>query len=126
MLRLLCCLLPLLCALAAGAQVPNQSSSAGVSSSTSGSTSGHVSADPNVNRPFGSELPIVDANFSHRQMIARREERKKRMVDNADRLLMMTRDLQTELQSREANPADAKRLDDIAKLARSVRDQMRQ
>lgn len=48
------------------------------------------------------------------------------MVENAARLLVLTRDLQADLQSREANEADAKRLDEIAKLARTVRDQMRQ
>lgn len=128
MLRIHRCLSLLLCAggLAAGAQVPNQSPNAGTGSSTSNSTSGRVGADPNGTRPFGTELPSMDANFYHRQMVARREDMKKRMVDNAARLLTMTRDLQTDLQSREPVAADAKRLDDIAKLARSVRDQMRQ
>ncbi len=59
-------------------------------------------------------------------MVARREDLKRRMVENAARLLVLTRDLQADLQSREANEADAKRLDEIAKLARTVRDQMRQ
>ncbi|MGI4757787.1 MAG: hypothetical protein ACRYGF_13160 [Janthinobacterium lividum] len=48
------------------------------------------------------------------------------MVDNTARLLLLTRDLQADLQGREPTEADARRLDEIAKLARTVRDEMRQ
>lgn len=122
MLRIEHCLCVLLCAsgLSAGAQISNS----GTTPATT--ASGRASADPNGNHSLGSELPSMDPNFFHRQMVARREEMKRRMVDGAARLLLLTRDLQTDLQSREATDADAKRLDEIAKLARSVRDQMRQ
>jgi hypothetical protein len=63
---------------------------------------------------------------SRRREAARKLERKKRMVDSANRLLELTQQLRVELQSREAGPADAKRLDEIAKLARTVKDQMRE
>lgn len=81
---------------------------------------------PHASYSTGNDFPAFDPNFSHRQMVARREEVKKRMSENAARLLSLTRGLQADLQSRPANEADGKRLDEIAKLARSVRDQMRQ
>lgn len=131
MVRMLYCvrrsLLMLLCAalLAAPArsQVSTYPSGAGA---TSGTAANGRSVDQNVNRSTDSNFPMLDPNFAHRQMVARREEAKRRMVDSAARLLMLTQDLQTDLQSRAPNEADAKRLDEIAKLARSVRDQMRQ
>ena len=61
----------------------------------------------------------------HRREDARKLERKKRMVDNANRLLQLTEQLRAELAAREATPEDAKRLDEIARLARAVKDQMR-
>ncbi|SEB38460.1 hypothetical protein [Terriglobus roseus] len=61
----------------------------------------------------------------YRRDAARKLERKKRMVDSANRLLQLTQQLKTELATREATADDAKRLDEIAKLARLVKDQMR-
>lgn len=95
-------------------------------SSSSSSSGRNTGANPNSTRTLGTDFPTFDPNFSHRQMVARREDLKKHMVDNAARLLMLARDLQADLQSREPTEADAKRLEEIAKLARTVRDQMRQ
>jgi hypothetical protein len=61
----------------------------------------------------------------YRRDAARKLERKKRMVDSANRLLQLTQQLRAELATREATPDDAKRLDEIARLARLVKDQMR-
>ena len=72
----------------------------------------------------------MEPNFARetlqRREAARKVERKKRMVDSANRLLELTQQLRAELATREATPADEKRLDEIAKLARSVKDQMRE
>ena len=67
-----------------------------------------------------------DPDLRHRMMTARRTELKKHMSDNADRLLHLTRELEADLQQHEPTPADAKRLDEIAKLAHAVREQMKQ
>ena len=90
-------------------------------------TNGRSTSDPSGMRTPGMDFPpMLDPNFTHRQLIARREEAKKRMSENASRLLTLTRSLQADLQGREATEEDAKRLDEIAKLAHTVRDQMRQ
>ena len=68
----------------------------------------------------------ADPDLRHRMLTARRNEMKKHMSENAQRLLDLTRELETDLQQHEPTAADSKRLDDIAKLARAVRDQMRQ
>lgn len=77
----------------------------------------------------GSALPdMEDADhevFAKKMLEARKVERKKRMVDTANRLLVLTEQLQTDLRGREATPDDQKRLDEIARLARVVKDQMR-
>ncbi len=118
------CLIVVCMAGRAGAQTGNSSSQSGTGYPLG--TSSRALSSPSVNRTLGGEFPSVDPNFSHRQLVARREDLKKRMVENAARLLTLTHDLQTDLQSREATEADARRLDDIAKLARTIRDQMRQ
>ena len=79
------------------------------------------------NSTSSSDFPMThDPNLAHRQMISRRDEMRRRMVENATRIVALTRQLQTELQSREPTADDSKRLDEIAKLARNVRYQMRQ
>ena len=114
----------LLCAsVRARPQTTTYPSGAGTSTSTGINRS--VGVNP-YSRPSAADFPTLDPNFSHRQLVARREDLKKHMVDNAARLLMLTHDLQTELQSRPPTESDGKRLDEIAKLARTVRDQMRQ
>ncbi|AFL88283.1 hypothetical protein Terro_2363 [Terriglobus roseus DSM 18391] len=83
-------------------------------------------------RPGNSTYPLdssVSPDFP-KEIVTRREaarklERKRRMVDSANRLLELTEQLRAQLATREATPEDAKRLDDIARLARSVKDQMR-
>jgi hypothetical protein len=72
-----------------------------------------------------SMSPDFARETSLRRERARKEERKKRMVDNANRLLELTRQLRAELATRETVPDDARRLDEIARLARLVKDQMR-
>ena len=57
---------------------------------------------------------------------ARRDDMKRRMEQNATRLLQLTAELRNDLQTREPTEADGKRLDEIAKLAHSVREQMKQ
>lgn len=104
------------------AQTNYPTGSTSSSSSSTHSTSGYPSP---LTRSYGDEV-AVDPNFSHRQLVARREELKRRMVDTAARILMLTHDLETELETREPVEADAKRLDEIAKLARAVRDGMKQ
>ena len=68
----------------------------------------------------------VDPDFRHRMLVSRREEMKRHMMENASRLLELSKQLDSDLQGHEPTQADVKRLDDIAKLARTVRDQMRQ
>ena len=91
-----------------------------------GSTNGRLGNPGAANGHFDLGFPGSDPNFSHRQLTARREELHKRMVENASHLLALARELQEDLQSHGATESDGKRLDDIAKLARAVRDGMRQ
>lgn len=67
----------------------------------------------------------LDPTLVHRRDEIRKLDRKKRMVDSANRLLALTQQLRADLQGREATPEDQKRLDEIARLARQVKDQMR-
>lgn len=67
----------------------------------------------------------LDPSMVHRRDETRKLDRKKRMVDSANRLLALTQQLRADLQGREATPEDQKRLDEIARLARQVKDQMR-
>ena len=71
-------------------------------------------------------IPSYDPNLLHRQFVARRQEAHNRMLDNATKLLALTRELQESVRLHELTAGDARSLDDIAKLARAVRDQMRQ
>jgi hypothetical protein len=68
----------------------------------------------------GMDSPEIQARIQN----ARRNDQRKRLVDNANRLVDMTRQLRRELQTRPANAEDEKRLDEISRLARSVKDQM--
>jgi hypothetical protein len=77
----------------------------------------------------GPDIPDFDNGAHGRAMLARREEarkieRHKRMVDSANRLLQMTQQFQADVKDRPLTPDDERRLDEIAKLARSVKDQM--
>jgi hypothetical protein len=67
----------------------------------------------------------LDPSMIRRREEARKLERKKRMVDSANRLLVLSQQLQADLKGREATPEDQAKLDEIAKLARQVKDQMR-
>jgi hypothetical protein len=67
----------------------------------------------------------LDPSVIHRREETRKMERKKRMVDSANRLLVLSQQLQADLKGREATPEDQKKLDEIARLARQVKDQMR-
>lgn len=67
----------------------------------------------------------IDPGIVHRREEARKLDRKKRMVDSANRLLLLSQQLQADLKGREFTPDDQKKLDEIAKLARQVKDQMR-
>lgn len=81
---------------------------------------------PNANASGFPDFDSPDHEvFAKKMLEARKLERKKRMVDTANRLLVLTKQLQTDLHGREATPDDQKRLDEIARLARVVKDQMR-
>lgn len=104
--------------------LPSQQSSSGSSTSSNRSNTPNIYAGSGLGTGIG--FPSYDPNLSHRQQVARREELHRKMLENATRLLSLTRELQDDLHQHEANDADAKRLDDIGRLARMVRDQMRQ
>lgn len=93
--------------------------------SSNGANSGSLGNAHTYDRP-DSILGGYDPSLSHRQFVARRQEAHNRMVDNANRLLMLTRELQESVHLHEPTASDARSLDDIAKLARAVRDGMRQ
>ena len=70
-------------------------------------------------------VPDLDPSVIHRQEEARKLDRKRRMVDSANRLLALSQQLQADLKGREATLDDQKKLDEITRLARQVKDQMR-
>ncbi len=113
----------LLCGCAPGQPGTYLQSGTGTTSSSNSSNRGVVYSG--AGNPASDDFSF-DPNMSHRQMVSRREDLKRRMTENAARLLTLTHDLQAELEHREPTEADGKRLDEIAKLARTVRDQMRQ
>jgi hypothetical protein len=82
-------------------------------------------------RPNSLPPPPIDnfpnnAELRARLENARKVDRKKRMVDNANRLLELSRQYQADLNAGVSSPEDDRRLEEIAKLARAVKDQMRQ
>lgn len=84
--------------------------------------------DPNVfSANMGRDLfRDDDPNMRVMRQNARRDDMKKRMEQNATRLLRLTAELRNDLQTREPTQDDGKRLDEIAKLAHAVREQMKQ
>ncbi len=103
------------------AQSPSQGGSVyGGQTSRSGSATPPVHGAPDLDDFNDSPLT------HHRLEIARKMERRRRMVDDANRLLALTRQFQSDVGGHsELTEADLKRLDEIARLARSVKDQMR-
>jgi hypothetical protein len=104
------------------------------SSSNPANGTGNSGTGYNPANPATSGLPRgttdeggleLDPTMVHRREETRKLDRKKRMVDSANRLLALTQQLRADLQGREATPEDQKRLDEIARLARQVKDQMR-
>lgn len=96
--------------------------------STPSTTTGQGYDPAKVGLPMGSidgSALDLDPSVIHRREEARKLDRKKRMVDNANRLLVLSQQLQADLKGREATPEDQRKLDEIAKLARQVKDQMR-
>ncbi len=96
--------------------------------STPPTTTGQGYDPAKIGAPMGSiddGALALDPSVVHRREEARKMERKKRMVDSANRLLVLSRQLQADLRGREATPEDQRKLDEIAKLARQVKDQMR-
>ena len=99
-------------------------------------TSGQSGPTSSTNSPAYTDqrLPSLDADVfrdddpSMRllRQNARRDEMKKRMEQNAQRLLLLTAELRNDLQTREPTEADGKRLEEIARLAHAVREQMKQ
>lgn len=102
----------------------------GVTTAPTNAQRGNTSTSPSNTDVWGSNPQPLDGAVLDPSVIRRREEarkldRKKRMVDSANRLLVLSQQLQTDLKGREATPEDQKKLDEIAKLARQVKDQMR-
>jgi hypothetical protein len=105
-----------------------------------GQSSNSTRGTPSTNSPVpngsgnysGSGMPSVDSGYEEptslriQRQNARRDDLKKHMAENATRLLRLTAELRNELQTREPTEADSKRLDEIAKLAHAVREQMKQ
>lgn len=106
----------LLCGVVAGAQTRNAA------------PADHSYPSPNGAGGYTSnyDVPAADASIAHHQVLSRREEARRRMLVDAARLVTLTRELQADIHLHEADATDAKRLDEITKLARTVRDQMRQ
>ena len=113
-------------ALSAALPVLVTCAAAQTSSSTvgNGTTSGSLGSAHTYDRP--DLVPGYEPTFSHRQFVARRQEAHRRMLENATKLLALTRELQESVRQHEPTAAEARSLDDIAKLARAVRDGMRQ
>ena len=101
--------------------------SAGIAACQTQSNSAPPVIPPPGVRNAGSDgMGNYDPNLMHRQLLARRDDAKRRMTVNAARLLDLTQQLHTDLQTHEPTADDSRRLDEIAKLARAVRDGMRQ
>ncbi len=71
------------------------------------------------------DVPLPESRMS----VAKREaflksEQHKHMLENTNRLLLLTQQFQAETHGRQLTAADGKRLDEIAKLAHTVRQQM--
>ena len=84
--------------------------------------------DPNL-FPSAGGLDLLRGDDQGMRMLrqnARRDEIKKHMEQNATRLLLLSAELRADLQTREPTEADARRLEEIAKLAHTVREQMKQ
>jgi len=96
--------------------------------STPSTTTGQGYDPAKIGIPMGSTdegALDLDPSVIRRREEARKLDRKKRMVDSANRLLVLSQQLQADLKGREATPEDQRKLDEIAKLARQVKDQMR-
>lgn len=104
-----------LCARAQNNTLPSPSVSTGIRT-----------GDVDVSRASDPSVFSHDLNLAHRQLVSRREEQHRRMLDNAAKLLTLTRELQESIHLHEPTAGDSRSLDEIAKLARAVRDQMRQ
>lgn len=92
--------------------------------STSSAPSIYPGSGTNRSQDFG--FPGIEPSTIHRQMLSRRDENYRHMQENAARLVVLTHDLQESIRMHGPEAADAKRLDEIAKLSRAVRDGMRQ
>ena len=83
--------------------------------------------DPRSTSSFDTDVfRDNDPSLRVTRMNARRDELKKRMQQNATRLLLLTAELHNDLETREPTEADGKRLEEIARLAHAVREQMKQ
>lgn len=84
-------------------------------------------APPGANSdPFRDEHTAIDEKLQHSRERAREVDRQKRMVDDANRLLALALQFQTQVQKHgSATPEDERLLADMEKLARSVKDRMR-
>ena len=115
--------------LAFACALPAQSSARGTptpvpSANTTGSRTN--SADHDISGMGLLDDLRDDPSLRVSRLNAHRDEIKKRMEQNATRLMLLTAELRSDLQTREPTEADAKRLDEIVKLARAVREQMKQ
>jgi hypothetical protein len=76
----------------------------------------------NVDR-MGMPMPESGISVARREAFLKSEQHK-RMVESTNRLLLLTQQFQADTHGRELTAADSKRLDEIAKLAHTVRQQM--
>lgn len=82
---------------------------------------------PNVaHSPFELETNESDARMENLRARSRAEDRRKRMVEDANRLVALTARYRAAVEDHgKETPEDARLLLDIEKLARSVKDRMR-
>ncbi len=90
-----------------------------------GTVGAGVNNSMSTNAPYGFDIPESDRQGEISRAHARAEERQRRMVEDANRLVVLTERYRESIAQRAANAEDAKLLLDIQKLARSVKDRMR-
>lgn len=83
-----------------------------------GGTRSHTPFDP-----FGDSDPAIPA----KQLRALNDQRQKTMVSDADKLLVLARELNTEVEAAQSDsmtPAQLRKIADIEKLAREIKQKM--
>jgi hypothetical protein len=119
------CVLTLSAATLAGAQKVHPAPTRPIGSVGTTGTSTNNNP-PGAYSPYGTDIPEADQRGEILREHARAEERQRRMVEDANRLVVLTERYRASIsEQRGSNAEDAKLLLDIQKLARSVKDRMR-